>query len=411
MNTTVSRLSSPRGAVLIQVAIALLGLVAFTAFVVDYGVMWASRGQAQTAADAGALSGAMALTFDSGTDIAGAKEKARALALANPVFGQPPDVTLNDIHVEPCPPTPPLGPGTCVRAETFRNQRPGGSPLPIFFGSVVGIPSQGVRATATARAIAANAANCIKPWAVADKWLESTGTWTQQSTFDPPADVYDPPTDSSYGTGFSNKDANGVPIDYGYQLVLKLAHPGNAVLSSGWAMAIDLPNGNGNDYATNITACTSATVHVALPGEQCLTADPSKGCFDVYTGAHAGDTQNRAGKPLGDLIATDSTAYWSNGGIVSTQSPSKRVVPIAVFDPELYMSRGYNGTNGVIKVVNILGFFLEGNCSDAFYKEPYLQCSNNNQDVVGRLVNYPGTFAPGAGTVAGAFGQVLVLVR
>jgi hypothetical protein len=397
--------------VLIQVAIALLGLIAFTTFVVDYGIMWASRGQAQTAADAGAFSGVMALTFDSGTDIAGAKAKARALAVANTVFGQPADVTLNDIYVEACPPTPPFGPGTCVRAEAFRNQRAGGSPLPIFFGKLVGVNNQGVRATATARAIAANAANCIKPWAVADKWLESVGQWTQQSTFDPPADIYTPPSATSAGTGFSNKDANGNPVDFGYQLVLKLAHPGNTVLSSGWAMAIDLPNANGNDYATNITGCTTATVGVAAPGEQCLVADPSLGCFDVYTGAHAGDTQNRAGKPLGDLMATDAGAYWSNGGIVSTNSPSKRVVPIAVFDPAMYMSRGYNGTNGVVKVVNLLGFFLEGNCSDNFYKEPYLQCSNNNQDVVGRLVNYPGTVLPNGGTVAGAFGQVLVLVR
>ena len=49
-----------RGAVLIQVTVALLALLALSAFVFDYGVMWASRGQAQNAADAGALSGAVA---------------------------------------------------------------------------------------------------------------------------------------------------------------------------------------------------------------------------------------------------------------------------------------------------------------------------------------------------------------
>ena len=59
------RSESQRGAVLIHVAIALLGLIAFTTFVVDYGVMWVSRGQAQTSADAGALSGAISLAFDS----------------------------------------------------------------------------------------------------------------------------------------------------------------------------------------------------------------------------------------------------------------------------------------------------------------------------------------------------------
>ena len=83
MQISPSNTSSQRGAVLIHVAIALLGLLAFTAFVVDYGVMWVGRGQAQTAADAGALSGAIALAFESRTDFAAAKEKARAIASAN----------------------------------------------------------------------------------------------------------------------------------------------------------------------------------------------------------------------------------------------------------------------------------------------------------------------------------------
>jgi uncharacterized membrane protein len=39
-------------------------LTALTAFVVDYGVLWVARRQAQNAADAGALAGATALAFD-----------------------------------------------------------------------------------------------------------------------------------------------------------------------------------------------------------------------------------------------------------------------------------------------------------------------------------------------------------
>ncbi len=42
-------------------AVCLFVLVAFSAIVVDYGILWASRGQAQTSADAGALSGAIAI--------------------------------------------------------------------------------------------------------------------------------------------------------------------------------------------------------------------------------------------------------------------------------------------------------------------------------------------------------------
>ena len=57
-----------RGAILVQVAIAILVLTALSTFVVDHGILWVSRGQAQNAADAGALSGAVARAFDEQTD-------------------------------------------------------------------------------------------------------------------------------------------------------------------------------------------------------------------------------------------------------------------------------------------------------------------------------------------------------
>ena len=57
-----------RGAVVIHVAFALLALTMLSAFVVDYGELLVSRGQAQNAADAGALAGAVALAYNSYTD-------------------------------------------------------------------------------------------------------------------------------------------------------------------------------------------------------------------------------------------------------------------------------------------------------------------------------------------------------
>ena len=45
---------SETGAVLVHAALVLIGLMALSTFVVDYGVLWASRRQAQNAADAGA---------------------------------------------------------------------------------------------------------------------------------------------------------------------------------------------------------------------------------------------------------------------------------------------------------------------------------------------------------------------
>ena len=51
-----------------QVGLALIALLAFSAFVIDYGVLWVSRGQAQNAADAAALAGAVALSYDDPND-------------------------------------------------------------------------------------------------------------------------------------------------------------------------------------------------------------------------------------------------------------------------------------------------------------------------------------------------------
>ena len=48
-------LRSEQGAVFVQVGISIFVLMAFNVFVLDYGVMWVSRRQAQNAADAAAL--------------------------------------------------------------------------------------------------------------------------------------------------------------------------------------------------------------------------------------------------------------------------------------------------------------------------------------------------------------------
>src|SRR5690348_16031361 len=88
--------SSERGAVVIMVGIALLALTLFSALVLDYGVLWSSRGQAQTSADAGALSGAVTLAFDGIADPAQAKAtaqaKAQKVAQANNVWALSPSV-------------------------------------------------------------------------------------------------------------------------------------------------------------------------------------------------------------------------------------------------------------------------------------------------------------------------------
>ena len=414
-----SGVAGERGAVLIQVSVALLALLALSAFVFDYGVMWASRRQAQNAADAGALAGAVALAFDYGTQDE-VREKARTIARTNLVWGQAPDVALMDVHIEACPSNPGLPPDpNCVRVEAFRNQQRQNA-LPTFFGKLANVTNQGVRATATARGVAANAANRMRPWVVADMWQECTSPpWTQLSIFQPQplgCDAYMP------GTGFSNVDASGNPVHHGMQLVLKFANSGPPLspgtMSAGWSMAVDLPSDDTPAYANNIIEGTTATVAIAPQGEPCLTADPSRGCLDVYTGGHNGPIANPNGA-FDDLLSTDENARWSNGRITgSDYFVSPRIVPIAVIDPDHYLRQDPNltpaGTRPVVKVVNILGFFIEGTCGGRFGVTPEpaaCPANGSGNSVVGRLVKYSGTYLPSGGTAAGAFGTMITLVR
>ena len=170
--TGAARWRHDRGAIIIHVAVALMGLLAFSAFSIDHGVMMVSRGQAQNAADAGALAAALYLAHDDPGNQPGAQSIAVAAAQANSVWGTQPDITLTDVTFPACPPGAPGIPDTCVKVDVFRNQRAGGNPLPVFFSSLIGVADQGVRATATAQIVSSASASCALPFGVPDYWQE-----------------------------------------------------------------------------------------------------------------------------------------------------------------------------------------------------------------------------------------------
>jgi Flp pilus assembly protein TadG len=428
---------SERGAILIMVAISLLALILFSAIVLDYGIMWTGRGQAQNAADAAALAGAQSLTFDN-TTAAEVKARARAVGVANWVMGEEPDIQLGDIQLVNCPPTGSLPTtDTCIKADAYRTVARN-NPLPTFFASIAGITEQNARATATARAVSGTSTKCLRPWAVGDKWFEPLG-WGQTSIYQPPnGDYYDPPTPTNNyeGTGFSAKKANGDPDYYGYQMVLKLANPGQGqgqipIDSAGWAMELCLENTNSTGtacstptYNDNITGCTTQEVNISQwDAGPCIVSnpDPTIGCIGVKTGGTGANNHNS----VMDFIAThDPDATWTDGsgasgwqtGIITpgpNHSPTDRIVPVAVFVVPEYLAQNANGTNGVVRIVKIVGFFLEGTCQENNYvKESYLDCPGGGNDksaIVGRLVNYE---ADGPiGPAVGGFGNIITLVR
>jgi len=384
-----SQWSNDQGTVLVQVVVALLAVLALSAFVVDYGVMWASRGQAQTSADSGALAGAVSLAFDSPTDFAGARARAIAMAGHNQVWGQAPSVTDADVTFPACPPGTPGLPDTCVKVDVFRNQSRGNA-LPTFFGHLAGINDQGVRATATAQITTGNATDCLRPWAIADKWEEhwekgkaSTDPWTPTSVFDKYAkdgtrdlsvtspDVYRPPTENDPGTGFTPFDATGKPTaEYGLQMTLKQGDS-KETLSSGWFLGLNLPDENGNPtsggstYRDNIAHCNK---HVFAIGDM------------VQVESKQGNMVGPTKQGVEDLLALDINARWNTSTkSIENSDPkyngrSPRIVPVVLFNLDAFFASDPNGTS-MVPIANMMGFFVEG---------------MSGKDVIGRLVAIPG---------------------
>jgi hypothetical protein len=396
-----------RGAVLVHVAIAMIGLMAFSSFVIDYGVLWAARRQAQNAADAAAMAAAVSLGFVDPADQALARGAALNAAAVNPIWGQAPDITPGDVTFPVCPPgAPGAGTNTCVRADVFRNQRAGGSPLPSIFGTLVGVVDQGVRATATAEVIYGNSTNCVKPFAIPDKWTELRNDvgpigWDPTDSFERyeqngnnagallnPADIYTPPVPGvSNGTGFS------VTADYGLEITIKDGNPQQAI-QPGWYYPVvinPLEGPGGNNYRDNIATCDPTVIEAG----DVLTMEPGNMIGPTQQGIQALIDQD----PNADWGQDANGAWGVQGGCMADASPcalSPRVVAIPVFDPDIWDLGPSNGRSSVT-VTRVIGMFID---------------RMQGNDVIGYLMPYPSAPHGGTGGIPGeSFVVSVILVR
>jgi len=397
------RLSSENGAVLLHVIVAMILLIGINTFVIDYGVMWVGRNQAQNSADAGAMAGAIALAYDNWsnrTDSGPAKTFAYQATQQNWIWGKVPALSITNDVTFPTVPADPCADTSCVRVNVYRNV-PAGNPLPTPFGTAIGLSTQGVRAMAIARAAAANASDCLKPWAIPDKWTEIYPTpkpWDLNSQFDiadkkgvplPNPDVYVAPTDTDPGTGFD------VRYDIGLKVTLKYGNPQDSP-APGVFLPIDLPNASGDpevggaNYRAAIAGCNGVAVG-------------KTDSLSVENGNMVGPTK----QGVDALIAKDPNATWDStskkvinscaqaGTPCAARSP--RIVAIPVYDTLAYEQGKQNG-NVNVKLVNILGFFID---------------KMQGNDVVGYFTNVPGLFVAGKGSVGvnSGFAKVIMLVR
>jgi hypothetical protein len=401
------RLSSENGAVLLNVIVAMILLIGINTFVIDYGVMWVGRNQAQNSADAGAMAGAIALAYanwNDRTDSGPAKSFAYQATQQYWIWGKVPALSITNDVTFPTVPADQCADTSCVRVNVYRNVQ-AGNPLPALFGGAIGLSTQGVRAMAVARAAAANASDCLKPWAIPDKWTDNydvsgviDSTWTLDDQFEltdkkgaalPNPDVYVAPTQSSPGTGFD------VRYDIGMKVTLKYGSPSDSP-APGVFLPIDLPNASGEPEVggANYRAAIGGCAGVAVGTNDSLS---------VENGNMIGPTK----QGVDALIAQDPNAKWDSNtkkvidSCAQASTPcaarSPRIVAIPVYDTMAYALGKQNG-NTVVNLVNILGFFVD---------------KMDGNDVVGYFTNVPGLYVAGKGNVGvnSGFAKVIMLVR
>jgi hypothetical protein len=377
-----------RGMSLVFVTMTFMAVLTATTLAIDIGMFMNARSQAQNAADAGALAGAVALAYNSYTDrsVTGpAVQGAINTAKTNLVDREAVSVLPSDVTF----PLDPQGQPNRVAVQVFRTGARE-NPVRTLMGRLFGVDRVDIVASATAEASAANAETCVKPFTIPDRWTEKqSGTWDPDDTFDLYAsknkqlanpDVYvalkgdnDPNTDY---TGY-NADR-----DRGLQLILKANNDSKVSPSfyNPWALP---GRGGAADYREDIATCNSTKLKIG----DLMEAEP---------GNMVGPTK----QGTDDLVDTDPNAEWDmtcNCVKNSAFRISPRIVVIPVYDPVYYETGKQNGSNASLKIANFIGFFIE---------------KMTGNEVKGRITPVGGVFSGDAGPAPiGAFPVVIRLVQ
>jgi hypothetical protein len=332
-----------RGMSLIFVGAGFLAFMATTTLAIDVGMFMTARSQAQNSADAGALAGAIGLVFndyDDRSSTGPAVQGALSAASSNTVMHGNVSVTPADVTF----PTGPTGVNNRVQV-TVRRSAARGNPVPTLMARLLGVNTVDIMATATAEASPANAATCVMPFTIPDKWTEKqTGAWDPEDQFD----LYDSngrdlasPDIYVQGPGGTGYDAER---DKGTLLRLKANNDNKTAptLYNPWA----IPGSTGaDDYEENIFTCNTTIVEVG----HLMTQEP---------GNMVGPTTHG----MQSLVDRDPNAYWDRSCqcvMGSDYGKSPRVALIPLYDPVYYEEGKHNSRNADLKIANLLGFFIE----------------------------------------------------
>jgi Flp pilus assembly protein TadG len=363
-----------RGMAFVYVGLGFMGFLAATTLAIDVGMFMTARSQAQNSADAGALAGAVALYYNSYTDRSSggpAVQSALTTARANSVMRA-------TVSVDPADVTFPLGPtGLDNRVQVTVYRTTGRTnAIPTLIGTLFGVNTVDITATAIAEVSPADTEQCVLPFTVPDRWQENTNP-----PFEPLTSEFDPNNDVYIPVGQPGATGYDATRDKGVELRLKSNNQNKTAPSfyNPW----DLPGSTGaNDYRNNIGGCNNAKITIG----DLMTSEP-------------GNMVGPTSQGMQTLVDLDPGAYWDTGCNCvkgSAFSVSPRIRPLPLYDPVYYETGKRNGRNADLKVANYLGFFVE---------------EMQGNEVVGRISPIPGLLSPTGAPPTGAFAALIRLVQ
>jgi Flp pilus assembly protein TadG len=418
-----------RGVTLVMMALMLFLALGLSALAVDYGMIKASKAEAQRAVDAAALAGASAFLISDPniSKTVTAEQFARDYAKKHAVH----TIAITDPQIA----VDLSRPDTITVTYT-------GPQMPLWFAQAIGIPTMAINASATARAYETSNAACVMPIALPDLWqnndiaparandppeeLVDDGLWSYQDLnnngwmdpgsgntverelweFDPGVDVYDADNDGQGDYGYGTDARNGLggsdflrkTNDYGRQIMLMNLSPKDGTTSSNfYAWGFNPNDANSGDILRDKISdpsCEIATVGTQYPAS-------------AGDGATAGTIS-----PAWDTrIGYDGNARWNDvtNRVENSRYPdrdrdglpdSPRVVVVALYDPENEMTGPSDNTLQFNNFAKIWVDERPPGCSGAGCKSA----------ITGRFLGFVGGRGGGGGST-GSLIKVVQLIK
>lgn len=397
------------GSVLAIVAVMMVALLAVVALAVDLGMAYTARAEAQRMADAAALAGASAYLdwMDPFDAVADARQRAYDYVARNTVRNENVD-SAQDVNVEVVP--------SMERVRVWVQRRDLGT----WFARFLGIDRMTVNAAATAQAMTAGGAKCLKPWALMDLWNETTSDdgdrwWDEGETWEFDAnsgDTYQRTSsigenaagDVNGATGYGSAFRNGYTDyvnDWGRQIHIKAPDPNSEYVPNPgtflpWRVGPD--DSGGADYRWNIANCNLTDIYLG-DGDPSTTDDQ----YPIETGNMVGPTF----QGTRDLVAQDPNAQWREirqadgtmsgevlGSTYANWLESPRVIKVAMIDPYQLVTSGMQ----TVEFTNFALLFLE-------------EQATMHSDVTARFLFYVNGSGGAVGTTTSPLVKIIRLIE